>query len=164
MRIPLVIRLNYTDGNWTAIDLGLWLGVEQDIGILSACLPTMRPLFRKTFISRLRSIFAYLGGHGESESSGISERFPDSGHGGSKGGGKKQKAWFDKVLVSTSKGGSESSNTSEERMVATEKGAAPMADESLKLETVPAMDMGLIDRMDMKSDEEWQGSQFGHAK
>ena len=42
----------------SAIDAGIWLDVEVDIGILSASLPMLRPLFTKVFPSGFRSRFS----------------------------------------------------------------------------------------------------------
>lgn len=149
VRIPLIIRLNYTDANWTAINLGLWLSVEQNIGILSARLSTIRPLLRKSFVSHLSSCC----GRFRFQSSGISQRFPDSRQQGSR---TKYKMWFDKVAVSTSNG--ETSNTSEEKIASTtDQRLKPVTD--LELRDLPALDMRLID----KTDEEWQGERTRHS-
>lgn len=150
VRIPLVVRLNYTDANWTAIDIGLWLSVEQNIGILSACLPAIRPLLRKSFFSRLTGCF----GRFKQKSFLISQRFPGSRQKNSR---TKQKMWFDKVAVSTSNG--ETSNTSEEKIVSTtDQGVKSVTDPELR--DIPPLDMRLID----KTDEEWQGARTQHSK
>ena len=56
LRIALLIDfLNTTD---SAINSAIWLDVEVDIGILSASLPMLRPLFSKAFPSGFRSRFS----------------------------------------------------------------------------------------------------------
>ncbi|KAI4122811.1 MAG: hypothetical protein LQ341_007269 [Variospora aurantia] len=45
VRIPLLAELNFSDISWTSVSVGVWVNVECNIGILSACLPILRPLF-----------------------------------------------------------------------------------------------------------------------
>ncbi|KAL8931271.1 MAG: hypothetical protein Q9211_007094, partial [Gyalolechia sp. 1 TL-2023] len=45
VRIPLLAELKPSDITWTSVHVGLWISVECNIGILSACLPILRPLF-----------------------------------------------------------------------------------------------------------------------
>ncbi|KAI4162877.1 MAG: hypothetical protein LQ342_003594 [Letrouitia transgressa] len=64
VRIPLLAHLALSDLSWTGISVGIWVNVECNIGIVSACLPILRPLFTEkypsspaAFLSRfLRSI------------------------------------------------------------------------------------------------------------
>lgn len=58
----------------TAIDLGIWIAVEIGLGIVSGCLPVMRPLFSGTFPSQVRSRFSK---YSKSRTTG-SQRLPDS--------------------------------------------------------------------------------------
>ncbi|KAL8866696.1 MAG: hypothetical protein Q9174_006145, partial [Haloplaca sp. 1 TL-2023] len=45
VRLPLLSELQISDITWSSISVGLWINVECNIGILSACLPILRPLF-----------------------------------------------------------------------------------------------------------------------
>ncbi|KAI4143801.1 MAG: hypothetical protein L6R39_004452 [Caloplaca ligustica] len=45
VRIPLLAELKLSDITWTSISVGVWIDVECNIGIVSACLPILRPLF-----------------------------------------------------------------------------------------------------------------------
>ncbi|KAL9607322.1 MAG: hypothetical protein Q9167_007756, partial [Letrouitia subvulpina] len=64
VRIPFLAHLALSDLSWTGVSVGIWVNVECNIGIVSACLPILRPLFTKkypsspaAFLSRfLRSI------------------------------------------------------------------------------------------------------------
>ncbi|KAL8758636.1 MAG: hypothetical protein Q9184_003863, partial [Pyrenodesmia sp. 2 TL-2023] len=58
----------------SAIDLAIWITVEIGIGIISGCLPVMRPLFSGAFPSQIRSRFSK---YSKSRSTG-SQRLPDS--------------------------------------------------------------------------------------
>ncbi|KAL9602755.1 MAG: hypothetical protein Q9219_001598 [cf. Caloplaca sp. 3 TL-2023] len=43
--------IKLSDVSWTSISVGVWVDVECNIGILSACLPILRPLFSKKYSS-----------------------------------------------------------------------------------------------------------------
>lgn len=45
----------------TSVAAGLWILVECNIGIVSACLPTMRPLFNTPFAAKVASRFSSTG-------------------------------------------------------------------------------------------------------
>ena len=112
----------------TVVNSGIWLNVECNIGILSASLPLLRPLFSKTFPS-IRSKF--------SRSSNVrygtgSRRLPDNeknprsstlGSSQASGGiyqgtGKGQKAWYDHgVSTMATKNEENASDCSQEEMV-----------------------------------------------
>ncbi|KAL8717923.1 MAG: hypothetical protein Q9225_004887 [Loekoesia sp. 1 TL-2023] len=51
VRIPLLAELKLSDITWTSISVGVWIDVECNIGILSACLPILRPLFSTKYSS-----------------------------------------------------------------------------------------------------------------
>lgn len=51
VRLPLLAELKLSDVTWTSVSVGLWVDVECNIGILSACLPIMRPLFSTKYPS-----------------------------------------------------------------------------------------------------------------
>ena len=51
VRIPLLAELKLSDITWTSISVGVWVNVECNIGILSACLPILRPLFSTKYSS-----------------------------------------------------------------------------------------------------------------
>ncbi|KAJ5094096.1 hypothetical protein N7456_009957 [Penicillium angulare] len=46
---------NHTDPLWVPVPLVLWGLIEQNVVIVAACIPTLRPFFRKTFKSTLGS-------------------------------------------------------------------------------------------------------------
>ncbi|KAL8751681.1 MAG: hypothetical protein Q9184_005993 [Pyrenodesmia sp. 2 TL-2023] len=60
VRIPLLAQLNFADLSWSAVSVGLWVDVECNIGILSVCLPILKPLFSTKYpsspVSRLTRI------------------------------------------------------------------------------------------------------------
>ncbi|CAF9925812.1 hypothetical protein IMSHALPRED_006787 [Imshaugia aleurites] len=47
-RCVLTHEISYTDPAWTDVRATIWTTVELCIGVLSACLPTMRPLFSRS--------------------------------------------------------------------------------------------------------------------
>ncbi|KAI9844523.1 MAG: hypothetical protein M1838_002150 [Thelocarpon superellum] len=48
-RIVAFFQLDNDDQSWTFVNTAYWTITEMSLGILCACLPTMRPLFRKLF-------------------------------------------------------------------------------------------------------------------
>ena len=42
VRIVTLVRVDYNDPTWRLKDVFIWTAIEPGIGILSACLPTMR--------------------------------------------------------------------------------------------------------------------------
>ncbi|KAI4188991.1 MAG: hypothetical protein LQ346_005198 [Caloplaca aetnensis] len=74
VRIPFLSELKVNDIAYSAVDLGIWINVEIGLGIVSGCLPVMRPLFSAAFTSQLRSRFSKY----SKSRSGGSERLPDS--------------------------------------------------------------------------------------
>ena len=48
-RIPTQAEISLTDASWSDVNAAVWSVVEVCIGIVSACLPTYRPLFLKLF-------------------------------------------------------------------------------------------------------------------
>ena len=48
VRIPLVAEYKYWDITYTIASAGIWIAVECNIGIVSACFPVMWPLLKKT--------------------------------------------------------------------------------------------------------------------
>jgi len=58
IRLPLLLSMNQSDLTWTAVEAGLWINVECNLGIVCACLPVMKPLFRA--ISPMTSLRSYL--------------------------------------------------------------------------------------------------------
>ncbi|KAI4269949.1 MAG: hypothetical protein L6R38_007281 [Xanthoria sp. 2 TBL-2021] len=64
IRIPFLAELQVSDATYTSISVGVWVIVECNIGILSACLPILRPLFSSKYtsspVSRLARIFRTL--------------------------------------------------------------------------------------------------------
>ncbi|MCJ1359517.1 MAG: hypothetical protein MMC33_009519 [Icmadophila ericetorum] len=62
IRLPLLFKLNEADPTWTIVDAGIWLNVEGSLGIVCACLPTMRPVFRLAGSSIRSRVVKYSGG------------------------------------------------------------------------------------------------------
>ncbi|KAK3170138.1 hypothetical protein OEA41_009524 [Lepraria neglecta] len=64
VRIPLLLELKEYDVTWTITNAGIWINVECNIGIVSACLPVMWPLIKripslpKSVSSRLTALFS----------------------------------------------------------------------------------------------------------
>jgi hypothetical protein len=52
IRITTLKEYNPIDPTWNVVDIYLWTSVESSIGILSACLPTMKPLLGSFIASR----------------------------------------------------------------------------------------------------------------
>ncbi|MCJ1429126.1 hypothetical protein MMC29_007039 [Sticta canariensis] len=48
-RVPKIGSLSLSDAAWSDVDAAVWGVVEVCVGIVSACLPTMRPLFNWVF-------------------------------------------------------------------------------------------------------------------
>ncbi|KAL8767561.1 MAG: hypothetical protein Q9209_005978 [Squamulea sp. 1 TL-2023] len=55
IRVPYLHQLNFNDPSYSVVSPGIWLNVEIAIGILSASLPLMRPLFSRAFPSQVLS-------------------------------------------------------------------------------------------------------------
>ncbi|APA06316.1 hypothetical protein SS1G_01175 [Sclerotinia sclerotiorum 1980 UF-70] len=55
LRIYFVLKLDTLDMTWTYVGLALWSAVEIDVAIISACLPTLRPVVTYLVPSILRS-------------------------------------------------------------------------------------------------------------
>ncbi|KAL2036678.1 hypothetical protein N7G274_010549 [Stereocaulon virgatum] len=64
VRIPLLLQLRLYDVTWTITKAGIWINVECNIGVVSACLPVMWPLIKripslpKSVSSRLTALFS----------------------------------------------------------------------------------------------------------
>lgn len=129
VRVPLYHELDLVDVSWAAINPGTWLNVELAIGIVSACLPLMRPLFTRKFRSRLLSRFSRSGSDGthrlpDANNNGYAARSKTLENGGiyTGGGSKRQpKSWYTNT-VSSGAGKSEP-RTSEE---GSREGMVPM--------------------------------------
>ena len=49
VRVPYIARLSLVDQTWSDIDAFIWSVAELSLAIVSACLPTFRPLFLHVF-------------------------------------------------------------------------------------------------------------------
>ena len=49
IRVPFIAHISLVDQTWSDIDGFIWSLVELSLGIVSACLPTLRPLFIYVF-------------------------------------------------------------------------------------------------------------------
>ena len=45
IRVPSIAHISLTDPSWSDVYGAIWSIVELNIGIVSACLPTLKPLF-----------------------------------------------------------------------------------------------------------------------
>lgn len=54
-KISELAAVNYDDVTWGLVDVYFWTTLEVSVGITSACLPTLRPLFGRSFASALRA-------------------------------------------------------------------------------------------------------------
>ncbi|KAL8677798.1 MAG: hypothetical protein Q9186_005805 [Xanthomendoza sp. 1 TL-2023] len=73
IRLPFLSELQLSDITYTSVSVGVWISVECNIGILSACLPILRPLFSTKYssspIARLtRMIRTFTNSHFSSSS------------------------------------------------------------------------------------------------
>ena len=108
---------------------GLWLNVECNIGIVSACLPILRPLFSKTFPGTVRSKLYRSRPSGYANGS---QRLPDVEKGSSTLGGstnvsagsgvgntsRNHKTWYNAAATAkTNRNGESGSDCSQEEMV-----------------------------------------------
>ena len=46
LRIPFLVRSDHNDISYTVVSVAVWVAVETNVGIVCACLPTMRPLLK----------------------------------------------------------------------------------------------------------------------
>ncbi|KAL8667558.1 MAG: hypothetical protein Q9168_007229 [Polycauliona sp. 1 TL-2023] len=64
IRIPFLSDLQISDATYTSIKVGVWVSVECNIGVVSACLPILRPLFSSKYtaspLSHLTRLFRFL--------------------------------------------------------------------------------------------------------
>ena len=49
IRVPYIARMSLEDPSWSDVYGAIWSIVELNLGIVSACLPTLRPLFLHIF-------------------------------------------------------------------------------------------------------------------
>jgi len=78
LRIYFMLTMNLMDMTWTYVGVGLWTAVEIDVAVISACLPTLRPVLGYLIPSFFREI---IPGTAKDKSSNIlSNNF--SAHGG----------------------------------------------------------------------------------
>lgn len=49
IRVPYISHMSLVDASWSDVYGGIWTVVELNLGIVSACLPTLRPLFLHVF-------------------------------------------------------------------------------------------------------------------
>ena len=49
IRVPYVAQISLLDPSWSDVYGAIWSIVELNLGIVSACLPTLRPLFLHVF-------------------------------------------------------------------------------------------------------------------
>ena len=55
VRLTTLSQISTLDITWTDVPAAIWTPVECSVGVISACLPTMRPLFGRLFYSKDRS-------------------------------------------------------------------------------------------------------------
>ena len=49
IRVPYIAHISLIDPSWSDVYGAIWSVVELDMGIVSACLPTLRPLYMHVF-------------------------------------------------------------------------------------------------------------------
>ena len=49
IRVPYIAHISLVDQSWSDINGLIWSGAELNLAIVSACLPTLRPLFLHVF-------------------------------------------------------------------------------------------------------------------
>ena len=49
VRVPYIAYISLVDQTWSDVDGLIWSGAELSLAIVSACLPTLRPLFLHIF-------------------------------------------------------------------------------------------------------------------
>ncbi|KAF7868661.1 hypothetical protein EAF04_005191 [Stromatinia cepivora] len=55
LRIYFMLKMDAMDITWSYVGVGLWSAVEIDVAVISACLPTLRPVLTYLVPSILRS-------------------------------------------------------------------------------------------------------------
>lgn len=73
LRITAFNKSDPKDPTYTSIDTAMWSSIEQSVGIICACLPALRPLFRRLYGSSTHSsAYAWksTGSHSQSHRSG----------------------------------------------------------------------------------------------
>lgn len=91
VRIFFINRIHWSDATYTFVDLGIWLNVECNVGIVSACLPILPPLFNyiNRFLKKLRhSVFSSKdsqNSHGSLMSKGSERADGEDGGNGAQG-------------------------------------------------------------------------------
>ncbi|CAD6447181.1 1aa4508f-33fe-49eb-a353-f432a91ea87e [Sclerotinia trifoliorum] len=55
LRVYFVLKMDDADMTWSYVGMGLWTAVEIDVAVISACLPTLRPVVTYLVPSILRS-------------------------------------------------------------------------------------------------------------
>ncbi|MCJ1463898.1 hypothetical protein MMC07_002507 [Pseudocyphellaria aurata] len=58
VRYPLLLAFHEGDASYTVVPIALWVEVECNVGIVSVCLPIMRPLFLNRSAHPVRSRFS----------------------------------------------------------------------------------------------------------
>lgn len=84
VRVPLLSELKLSDITWTSVSVGVWVNVECNIGILSACLPILRPLFSTKYNSSpvaylTRIVRSFTNSHSSSSNGSSSSSDPEKG-------------------------------------------------------------------------------------
>ena len=49
IRLSTIKQLSLTDQSWSYVPAAIWTSVECSVAVISACLPTLKPLFRTIF-------------------------------------------------------------------------------------------------------------------
>ena len=81
VRIFYLSKVATTDPTWTAVDPSMWSSIELCLGVVSACLPTMRPLLRTVFRIRIRIGLATSSTQNSTKMSKLNNSYGSSGYG-----------------------------------------------------------------------------------
>jgi len=55
LRLALLFNEDLNDPTWGLVNAFTWSNIEVDIAVLSACLPTLRPIFQKLWPSLIKT-------------------------------------------------------------------------------------------------------------
>lgn len=82
LRITSFNQSNQNDPTYTSIDTAMWSSIEQSVGIVCACLPTLRPLFRRLYgASAIDPYTLSNGSHSQSPSRSGAAQLSDQSRG-----------------------------------------------------------------------------------
>lgn len=109
LRIVAFDNSSAGDPTYTTINTAMWSSVEQSLGIICACLPTLRPMFRQLYDASQHSLDKSSGSHSHSQPTPIR-----MSHLGSQGDAQESTVAFAQMPTNTTR--SRASSTPQTRM------------------------------------------------